>query len=180
MSGSQRGVEAKPPVLVLAVGNRFRRDDGVGAAVLDELRSRVHGPLRDPAAVELLELDGEPTRLLDAWSGRRLAVVVDAARSSVDPSGTVVLVDRLDDLGAWEAGLSSHSGGIAEAVRLGGVLQRMPARLVVVGVVVADLGDGPGLSDAVGDAVGGAADLVERTVRQGSARSQEGGDRVPL
>lgn len=42
--------------------------------------------LRDrvPPGVELVLTDGEPTRLIEAWTGAALAVVIDAVRA--DPS----------------------------------------------------------------------------------------------
>ncbi len=61
--------------MVIGVGNEFRRDDGAGPAVLARLRGRV------PGGVELLVSDGEPARLIEAWAGAALAVIVDAVRA---------------------------------------------------------------------------------------------------
>ena len=60
-------------VVVIGVGNEFRRDDGAGPTA--RLRGRV------PGGVELLVCDGEPTRLIEAWDGAALAVVIDAVRA---------------------------------------------------------------------------------------------------
>jgi hydrogenase maturation protease len=149
------------PELVLAVGNRFRRDDGVAPAVLDELRRRddLAGGGSD-TSVELVELDGEPARLVDAWEGRRCVVLLDAIHDPDRAPGEVVVIDDTDDLGRWDCGWSSHSGGVSEALRLGEVLARLPDRVVVVGVVVGDVGDGPGLSGPVRAAVASAADAA--------------------
>ena len=62
-------------VVVIGVGNDFRRDDGAGPAVVASLRGRV------PPGVELVLTDGEPTRLIEAWAGAALAIVVDAVRA---------------------------------------------------------------------------------------------------
>ena len=43
-------------------------------AVVTSLRDRV------PPGVKLVLTDGEPTRLIEAWTGAALAVVVDAVR----------------------------------------------------------------------------------------------------
>ena len=61
--------------MVIGVGNEYRRDDGAGLAVVTSLRDRV------PPGVELVLTDGEPTRLIEAWTGAALAVVVDAVRA---------------------------------------------------------------------------------------------------
>jgi hydrogenase maturation protease len=62
-------------MVVIGVGNEFRRDDGAGLAVLTSLRDRV------PPGVEIVLTDGEPIRLIEAWIGAALAVVVDAVRA---------------------------------------------------------------------------------------------------
>ena len=62
-------------VVVIGLGNEYRRDDGAGLAVVTSLRGRV------PPGVELVLTDGEPTRLIEAWTGAALAVVVDAVRA---------------------------------------------------------------------------------------------------
>ena len=58
--------------VVIAIGNEFRRDDGAGPAVLRQLRDLV------PSGVDLVLSDGEPARLVEAWTGAALAIVVDA------------------------------------------------------------------------------------------------------
>ncbi|MDX8034939.1 hydrogenase maturation protease [Lentzea sp. BCCO 10_0856] len=57
--------------VVIGVGNEFRRDDGVGPAVA-----------RAPAAsgVRAEISDGDPVRLMEAWEGAEVVVIVDAVR----------------------------------------------------------------------------------------------------
>ena len=73
------------PVVVIGVGNEFRRDDGAGPAVI--------GPLRDlvSSGVELVITDGEPTRLIEAWTGAALAVVVNAVRAEPPQPGRAIV-----------------------------------------------------------------------------------------
>jgi hydrogenase maturation protease len=139
--------------LVIGIGNRFRRDDGVGPAVLDALDGRV------PAAA-LVEADGEPARLLDLWSEVARVVVVDAARTGAAP-GTCRSFEVTDGavLPAGPA-TSSHAAGVGEAWGLGRALGRLPHSLTVVAVEAADLGEGPGLSPEVAAAVPVAAGRV--------------------
>jgi hydrogenase maturation protease len=164
---------------VVAIGNRFRRDDGVAPAVLEELHRRGRTAFGisvgvDPL-VELVELDGEPTRLMDAWERRSCAVVLDAVHDPVRLPGEVVVIDGWEELARWDAGCSSHSGGLAEALHLGRALRRLPGRVVVVGVVVGDVGDGPGLSEAVRAAVPLAADAAVAAVGAGAPVGGEHG-----
>lgn len=146
---------------MVGVGNPYRGDDGIGPAVLARLR-----PGQEPW-VRLVDSDGEASRLVLAWDGARLAVVVDAVRSGATPGTLHRLAldprsaDAVEQLGraeGWRAG--THGTGLAEALGLGRVTGHVPDRLVVIGVEVADIRPGPHLSPAVARAVDGAAALV--------------------
>jgi len=146
--------------LVVGVGNRARRDDGVGPVVAE----RVGAAVPD---LHVVEVSGDATRMLDLWADADLVVVVDAVRTG-DPVGTCHRWNWRD--GEWDAvpppsQVSSHLVGVREAIDLATALGRLPATLVVVGVEVADLGLGPGLSTAVADAVDHAVGLVVRSLR---------------
>ena len=116
MSSSGRG-----PVVVIGVGNEFRRDDGAGPAVVERLRDLV------PSGVGLVITDGKPTRLIEAWTGAALAVVVDAVRAQPPHPGRVhrFVVDRPGTDAGRTA--SSHGFGLDEAIALALALDRMPA-----------------------------------------------------
>ena len=135
------------PVVVVCLGNPFRRDDGVAGAVADRLRPCL------PAGVRLVELDGEPTRLVDAWTGADLAVVIDAARSGAVPGSVRRIEVTIGELVPAGRPTSTHGYSVGDALDLGRALDRMPTRLVVHAVEGADFGEGPGLSEAVAAAV---------------------------
>ncbi|MEV8438719.1 hydrogenase maturation protease [Actinosynnema sp. NPDC051121] len=138
-------------VVVVGVGNEFRRDDGVGPAVAREV-SR----LGVPAQIT----DGDPVRLMEAWAGADLVVVVDAVRCVPSRPGRV---HRMSFVGLGDPATSSHGFGVPEAVELAQVLDRLPRRLVVFAVEVAEVGFGPGLSAPVAAAVPA---LVRDVVRE--------------
>ena len=139
---------------MIGVGNEFRRDDGAGPAVVARLRD-----LALPG-VRLVVTDGEPARLIEAWAGAALAVVVDAVRAQPSRPGTVhrFVVDRPGTGTGRPA--SSHGLGLDDAISLAVALDRMPARLIVHAIEAADLTQGPGLTPLVGAAVGAAADAI--------------------
>lgn len=160
---SHRGA---PRAVVIGVGNPFRRDDGVGAAVATRTLARLPPGLRDGAWV--VALDGEPSRMVETWTSAELAVVVDAVCSDAEP-GTVrranVVPDDTDDLlGAQSrtgsSAVSGHAAGVAEAVALGAALDRLPRRLVIYTVAADDFGNGPGLSPPVATAVDRVVDAI--------------------
>ncbi len=128
--------------LVIGVGNRWRRDDGVGPCALAVLSTQL------PDDVDAATLDGEPSRLLDAWAGRSFVLVIDAIRTGA-PAGTLHRLDGLDEDLRPAPSASSHGPGIAAAVALGRALDRLPDQLVVLGLEPSDTSDGDGFSDAV-------------------------------
>ncbi|HXP18526.1 MAG TPA: hydrogenase maturation protease [Streptosporangiaceae bacterium] len=130
-------------VVVIGVGNEFRRDDGAGPEVLARLRDQVADNVR------LVVSDGEPARLIEAWAGASLALVVDAVRADpVTPGRIHRLV--LDQAGAEHVRpVSSHGLGLGEAIGLARALNLMPDRLIVHAVEAAEFGFGVGLTPAV-------------------------------
>ena len=91
-------------IVVIGIGNPYRGDDGVGHAAAEALKN-----LR--LSAEVLLQDGEPTRLVDAWEGRGLAIIVDAIRRG-DPPGTVHRVEvGTDPLPAAFVHPSTHGAG---------------------------------------------------------------------
>ena len=145
--------------MVIGIGNTMRRDDSIGVVAVERLRDRFAGD-----AVELVTMDGESTRLIEAWAGADRAVVVDAMRSG-GPAGTVRRIEvGRDALPSWTPGASSHHAGLAEAVDLGRALDRLPAHLVIYGVEVHDVSPGEGLSPAVERALPGLVQQLEAEV----------------
>ncbi|WP_084480352.1 hydrogenase maturation protease [Nocardia grenadensis] len=132
--------------VVIGIGTGCRRDDGVGP----EVASRI-AVLRIPG-VRVAISDGECTGLLDLWTGSDLAVVVDAVIGTPSRPGRVRRVDG-QCLRGSSAVTSSHALGVAEAVRLGEVLGRLPGRLVIFAVDVERHDLGIGLSAPVAAAV---------------------------
>ena len=141
-------------VVVIGVGNEYRRDDGAGLAVVSSLRDRV------PPGVELVLTDGEPTRLIEAWTGTALAVVVDAVRADPPRPGRVhrFVLDR--PLTGATRTASSHGFGLGDAIRLALALDRMPGQLIVHAIEAADLTLGTGLTPPVAAAVDEVAGAV--------------------
>ena len=143
-------------VVVIGVGNEYRRDDGVGPHVVARLRGRV------PPGVELVVSDGEPADMLEAWERASLALVVDAVRAVPPVPGRLHRVV----LDTTEAGpgttVSSHGLGVEAAAALAAALGRLPACLIVHAVEVADTSQGVGLTPEVAAAADALAAAVLR------------------
>ncbi|HJY59877.1 MAG TPA: hydrogenase maturation protease [Streptosporangiaceae bacterium] len=156
----QLSAPSREPVVIIGIGNEFRRDDGAGPAVVSALRD-----LAPPPGVELMITDGEPARLIQAWTGARLAVVVDAVRAQPPSPGRVhrFVLDR-PRTGAGRTA-SSHGFGLDDAVSLAAALDRMPGRLIVHAIEAADLTQGLGLTPLVAAAVGTVARAILDDIR---------------
>jgi hydrogenase maturation protease len=142
--------------VVIGVGNEFRRDDGIGPEVVSRLRAQTAG------TVQLLVCDGEPARMIEAWAGASLAVVVDAVLASPTAPGRLHRIE-LDRADGWDISpVSSHGLSLGDAISLAGALGRMPERLILHAVEAADFRLGVGLTPAVAAAVAPLAAAVLR------------------
>ena len=105
---------------VIGVGNRWRTDDAVGLDVVGRLRGTL------PDEVELMEREGEPTSLIDAWEGADAVWVVDAVSSGAK-AGTLHRLDAGErELPAELFRASTHHFGLAEAVELARAVGSLP------------------------------------------------------
>ncbi|GAA4607383.1 hydrogenase maturation protease [Actinoplanes octamycinicus] len=131
--------------VVIGIGNEYRRDDGFGPWVVAELAARrADDPRLD--GVDLRVSDGEPSRMLQAWSGADLAVLVDVAAG--DRTGWCE-VSLPEDAGPGGPVASGHAIGLGDTIRLARVLDRLPRRLVALVAYGREFGFGPGLSAPV-------------------------------
>ncbi|GAA2806655.1 hydrogenase maturation protease [Kribbella solani] len=154
--------------VVIGVGNEYRRDDGIGPALVAALEDRWL------PAVKLIGSDGEPARLIDDWAGVPLAIVVDAVLCDPSTPGefyrTEVPLDHPGaapsapteppGAGAHPHSAGSHSLGIPDALRLGQAVERLPGRLVVYAVEAADVSFGTEFSAPVAAALPRLVDAV--------------------
>jgi hydrogenase maturation protease len=147
-------------VLVIGVGNRFRRDDAAGLEVAHRLRETA------PEGVSVAEIEGDGMSLLEAWRGADAVLIVDAVRSGL-PAGTLHRLDAAD--GPISPDLfhaSTHAVNVADAVELARALGELPPRLIVIGIEAAELAAGTGLSQPVEHAVERAVDAVLREIER--------------
>jgi len=159
-------------VLVIGVGNAYRRDDAAGLEAGRRLAAAAAG------RVTAREASGEGAALLDAWEGAGLVILIDAVHSGAR-AGTIRRVDvRAEAVPAGFFRYSTHAFGVAEAVELGRALGRLPDRLIVFGIEGKDFTAGVGLSPAVERGVArvvrrALAEIAADATRRGS-RPQEG------
>ena len=144
-------------MLVIGVGNAYRRDDAAGLVMARRLWEAAR------AEVTLWEAGGEGTALMDAWEGAEAVILIDAVRSGA-PAGTIHRLDaRIETLPAAWFRYSTHAFSVAEAIALARALNRLPPRLIVFAVEGEHFDAGVGLSPEVERAVDG---LVRRGLEE--------------
>ena len=114
-------------MLILGCGNRQRGDDAAGILAVERLRAL-------GIAAEVCA--GEPSALMEAWSGVDRAddvIVIDAVVTGA-PVGTVHVWDGQRLPAFATATGSTHGFGVAQAIELARVLDRLPACLRVYGI----------------------------------------------
>ncbi|MET7423700.1 hydrogenase maturation protease [Dactylosporangium sp. NPDC005555] len=146
------------PAVVIGIGNPFRHDEGVGPAVVRELREQ------GCPGVTLAESDGETAALIAMWDRRRLAIVVDAIHADPARPGRIHRLVVPDPRAGHRAG-STNGAGLGAAVALSRQLGRSPEWMVVYGVEAADTSFGVGLSDPVRAALPGLVAAVRRELQ---------------
>ena len=115
-------------ILIIAIGNRYRGDDALGCLMADELRGAASG------IADVIEHDGESASLIESWQGRRCAVLIDAVSSGAE-AGMIHHIDlNKQALPDRFRSFSTHAFGVAEAVELARVLNKLPPRIIFYGV----------------------------------------------
>jgi hydrogenase maturation protease len=138
-------------MIVACVGNAFRGDDGAGLEVARLLRER---------GVAVVELEMEPTRLLDLLAETDTVILVDAVSSGAAP-GTVHKLDvaaRPLPHGLFRG--STHHFSLADTIELARTLGRLPQRATVYAIEGGSFEAGEWLSPEVQAAAEQTADAI--------------------
>ena len=144
---------------VIAAGNAFYGDDGVGAAVLEAARASKNLP-----GVELVDIRTDALALLDHLEDGRKTIVVDAARMGLEPGEVAVFRPDEVELRIRQDLLSVHGFGLAEVFALARGLGWLPDDVLIVGVEPAVLGIDQGLSAPARAAVKRVLAIIEAEV----------------
>ena len=133
--------------LVVGVGHPGRRDDAVGLVAARAAGHRFGGRIR------VRECPGDPVGLLDRWADEPAVYLLDASRSGSAP-GTVRAIAIGTDADPVDGpATSTHGLSVAETIRLGRALHRLPAQLTLLAVEAGDVSPGEGLTPPVAGAV---------------------------
>ncbi len=157
------GPASTPRVAVIGLGTRYRQDDAVGLLAVQRLRDMAG------ADVEVIEHEGDPLDLLPIWSGRALAIIIDALNLP-EKVGRIYQFDAdVDTPPNRESVVSSHGHSLWDAWELANLLDQRPRRAIVFAIAGRQFGQGEGLSPeverAIDGVVGQVRDEIGRFVR---------------
>ena len=149
-------------LLIIGIGQSLRGDDSAGlAAVSHWLNTYPARAEQSTLRVVLAEVTG--LGLLDELLGVETAILVDAVRSGVKKPGSLHLL-REEDLATFSPGsTSAHGLGVAETLSLGRQIypEEMPAKIILIGIEVGEIGLGKRLSPEVSASLPSAAQMIE-------------------
>lgn len=121
--------------IVVGLGNSILCDDGVGVAVVRELR----GKNWEGKKIDFAEGNVGGLRLMETLVGYDDAILVDAMVTGTSPPGTIVCGDW-GDLPGVRHTWSSHDTRLSVALELGvAVGMKLPSRIRVWGIEVKDV-----------------------------------------
>ena len=142
---------------ILGVGSPFG-DDRAGWEACTQLCARSHVAALVPEP-EIRALDRPGLLLVEHFAGTDGVILIDAVRSGA-AIGTIHCLDG-DGLGRVRPWLSSHAGGVMEAVDLARALGDLPLRLRIFGIEADPTNGREFLSPAVSAALPELVRLVE-------------------
>jgi hydrogenase maturation protease len=148
-------------MLIIGCGNPNRGDDGAGVMVAERLRER---------GVNAEICTGEALELIEAWNGADDVVVVDAVVTGA-PAGKVWLWDGGAVTTQGTISISTHGFGVAEAMRLARIIDRLPKRLRIFGIEARQFDFGSEMSPEV---MCGVKELAEQITAESVCDSDQG------
>lgn len=148
------------PVLIIGVGNEFRRDDGVGLTI-----ARTMAQLKWDG-VTVTEQSGEGAALMDAWRQAKNVFVTDAVEAGGVPGEVFRIDGNRETIPAAFFHYSSHAFSVGEAIELARALGTLPPRIILYGVQGADFAAGTGLTEAVNTAAEKVVEQITREIQE--------------
>ncbi|MDH3814344.1 MAG: hydrogenase maturation protease [Acidobacteriota bacterium] len=139
------GTSEPARLLIVGLGNPLMADDGIGHAVVEDLKRN-----GAPAGARLETLAGDVLGLADLWAGEPKIWLVDAVSGS-SPPGSIRVFEHQVLLALPAEGLSAHHLSMGESLRwlLHGTPEMAAVGFTLYGIEIGALRPTPGLSPVV-------------------------------
>lgn len=156
--------------MVLCLGNRYLRDDGVGINVADRLRGHALG---EDVLVDVSQT--ADFSLLWQYSGASKIIVVDALKSGAPP-GTVSKYRIVPNRGPLVSVPGQHELQLHDIFDIANQAGLLDCPVTIIGVEPKDCGVGEGLSPELANAI---PDLLVEVTKELSGRDTRTGLSIP-
>jgi len=160
------GILPAKKTLILGVGNPFRRDDGIGPAVIQRLQAE-----NCLEGIDLLDGGTDGFSLLEYIKGYKHVLVIDAVDMGMTPGEMRMFSPDEAKLTIQTDALSTHGFGLAEVLGLMETLG-IENNLQIIGIQVKDMRLGEGMSPEVSAKIEDILELIKEYIATKS-RSHE-------
>ncbi len=130
---------ARPPILVIGLGNPILGDDGIGWRVVQEVQAGLEKETKlEPLAVEFDFLSLGGLSLMERLVGYQQALLIDAISTGTVPPGSILEFD-LQDLPSSASGhlASSHDTSLKTAIEMGRALKaQLPEQILIIAIEI--------------------------------------------
>lgn len=144
----------KSDILVIGVGNPFRRDDGIGPEIIRRLSERHN------LNCDIYDGGTDGLALLDKLQEYKSAIIIDAVNMSAEPGTVHVFTPEEAIIKINSDTLSTHGYGIAEVIKLMEELH-IKTKLKIIGIQPEDISFGEGLTEKIKSKIQDILDIVE-------------------
>jgi hydrogenase maturation protease len=152
-------------ILIVGLGNVFMGDDGFGPLTVEVFRCAYECS----PEVEIIDLGTPGLDLAPYLYGRDLVLMVDVVQAEGEP-GTLRTYREADFLGNQaRLRLTDHDPGLQESLEQLRLIDRAPAKLIVIGVIAQSCVFGKRISQGVVAATSGAIAHIVRLLLQHGA-----------
>ncbi len=148
----------KNTTLILGVGNPFRRDDGIGPAVIARLQADTSF-----SGVDLLDGGTDGLALMDDIQGYERVLIVDAVNMGAAPGAIKLFSPQDATLSVTSDALSTHGFGLADVVALMDKLD-MRVNMQILGIQAQDVSFGEGLSPELEKKIDDILELIKKQI----------------
>jgi hydrogenase maturation protease len=148
-------------IVVIGIGNTLMGDDGAGPKVILLLEGRFED-------VELVSLDTPSHGIITYLTGKKKAIIVDAAFFGAQPGEVKIFqLDQIKSV-SEKSGLHLHDTDIVKVLEYAGTLNLLPAEITLYCIQAMEVKPSLVLSPAVKIGVQEAARLIEKEIQTGT------------
>nr|WP_239984958.1 HyaD/HybD family hydrogenase maturation endopeptidase [Sporolactobacillus pectinivorans] len=154
-------VDEARKITVLGIGNALYTDEGLGVQILPRLESALKGV----ADIEFIDGTTEGMQLLGPVEATQALIVIDAINAGKEP-GTCIKLEKKQIPSFNGIKMSVHQIGFQEVLSAAQLRDRLPEKMVMIGIQPASLELGTEMSPTVQSAIPGLIKQVKKQIHE--------------